>query len=120
MSLSTLELTQMRADQADYWPDTCTLQTVARTADGVGGWSESWSNTHTGVSCRVSPLSSGREQISGAQLASTTNWILTVAYSQALTAEMRCVHDGNTYEIERVEDAHSHRTARRAYMRRVD
>jgi len=124
MSLSTLELAQLRADQDDYFPDTCTLQTVTRTVDSVGGWSNSWANTHTGVACRVSPLSAsaagGVEHIIGAQLASVTRWLLSVAHDQALTAEMRVVHGGNTYEVSIVEDAHSNRTARRGYLRRVD
>lgn len=121
MSLSALELSQMRLDQGDYQPDTCTLQTVTRVADSVGGWSETWANTYENVVCRVSPLSSGEgEDNNGNQLASITDWVLTVAYDQALDVQMRCIHNSGTYEIERVEDTHSHRTARRAFMRRVD
>ncbi|HUW08890.1 MAG TPA: head-tail adaptor protein [Anaerolineae bacterium] len=121
MSLSTLEIAQLRADQTDYHPDTCILQTLTRTLDSVGGWSETWANTYTSVACRMAPLQMNRpETIDGAQMASTTRWILSVAHNQALDAIMRCVHDSTTYEIEHVEDTHSNRTARRAYLRRVD
>ena len=121
MTLSALEIAQMRADQDDYFPDTCTLQTVTRTADGVGGWSESWANTYTGVACRVSQeLSGQREGISGAQMASQTDWMLSVTHDQTLTAEMRVVHGGHTYEVVSVADTHSNRTARTAKLKRLD
>jgi len=121
MSLSALELSQIRSDADDYLPDTCTLQTVARTADAYGGWSEVWANTHTSVDCRLAIMPMSRpEMIDGAELSSTTRWLLAVPYNQAITAEMRCVHDGVTYEIEAVEDQQSHRPSRHAYLRRAD
>lgn len=121
MSLSTLEIAEMRAAQSTYAADTCTLQTVTRTVDSVGGWANSWGDTYSAVECRLSPLSSNAaERIVGAQLASVTRWVLTVAYNQTITAEMRVIHDGNTYEVVAVGGDHSNRTARRAYLRRVD
>jgi SPP1 family predicted phage head-tail adaptor len=121
VALSTLELSQLRADANDYLPDTCTLQTLTRTPDGYGGWTETWANTHTGVACRVAgvPLNHP-EGIDAAQVSSLTRWLLAVPYNQALNAEMRCVHDGATYEIEAVEGEHSHRITKHAYMRRAD
>ena len=121
MTLSTLEIAQLRADQADYWPDTCTLQTRTLASDGMGGQTETWANTYTGVACRVSPQQVGRgESIQANQVAATTSWVLTVAYNQTLAETMRCVHGGETYEIMELEDTHSNRTAKRAYMRRID
>ena len=121
MSLSTLELSQLRADAEVYLPDTCTLQTVTRTVDSVGGWADTWADTYTSVACRLSPMVFNQpEKINAAQMSSTTRWVLSVAHDQALNATMRCVHDSATYEIEHVEDTHSNRTARRAYLRRVD
>lgn len=121
MSLSTLEIAQMRTDQSTYWPDTCTLQTVALASDGMGGQAETWSNTHTSVACRVSPVTSNRgESAQADQVAAVTAWVLTVAHNQTIDETMRCVHDSETYEIVSLEDTHSHRTARRAYMRRID
>jgi len=116
-----LELSQLRADANDYLPDTCTLQTLTRTADAYGGWSESWANTHTGVACRLAVMPLNRpEAIDAGQIASTTRWLLAVPYNQAIDATMRVVHDGVTYEVEGVEDKQSHRPSRHAYLRRVD
>jgi len=121
MSLSTLELSQLRADANDYLPDVCTLQTPTRAADAYGGWTESWPPTHTGVACRLAIMPLGRpEDIDAGQIASATRWLLAVPYNQAIDATMRVVHDGVTYEVEGVEDMQSNRPSRHAYLRRVD
>jgi len=121
VSLSTQELTQLRADQADYWPDTCTLQSVTRASDSQGGWTETWANAATSVSCRVMPQTSRQiETVEGEQVQAVTRWIMTVAYNQTIDETMRVVHGGETYEIEHLEDTHSYRTARRVYLRRLD
>jgi len=120
-NLSTLEIAQLRADQGDYFPDTCTIQTVTRTSDSQGGWTESWANTHTSVSCRLAPVQFGQgEQMEGEQIASVTEWVLSIAHNQTIDETMRVVHDSETYEVTRLEDTHSNRTAKRAYLRRLD
>jgi len=121
MNLTTLELAQLRADQLDYWPDTCTIQTVTQTRDTQGGWTETWANTYTSVACRVAPmLSQQQEEIQGEQVQALSRWVLTVAHNQALSEAMRVVHDSETYEVDHLEDTHSNRTAKRAYLRRLD
>lgn len=120
-NLSTSELAQLRADAEDYLPDTCTLQTVTRTADSIGGWSESWADTYTGVACRIAPQRMSRaEALLGGQLAAVTGWILTLHHDQAIDETMRVVHGGETYEVVQLEDTHSNRTAKRVQLRRVD
>ena len=120
-NLSTLEIAQLRGDQDDYFPDTATLQTVARTSDDQGGLTEVWSNTYTSVSCRLAPIRASLvETPEGDQISAASRWILSVAYSQVIAEDMRVVHDSETYEIEHLEDTHSNRTARRAYLMRLD
>ncbi len=120
-NLSTLEIAQLRGDQGDYFPDTATLQTVARTSDNQGGFTEVWSNTYTSVACRVSPIRASLvETLEGDQISAASRWILSVAHNQAISEDMRVVHDSETYEIEHLEDTHSNRTARRAYLMRLD
>ena len=121
MTLSTQEVAQLRADQADFYPDTCTLQVVTRTGDSQGGWTETWANTYTSVSCRLSPMTTSQvELVEGAQVQAASRWVLTVAHNQAIDETMRVVHSGETYEIEHLEDTHSNRTAKRAYLGRLD
>ena len=120
-SLSTRELRQLRADQEDYFPDTCTLQTKTETTDSQGGFTVSWANTHTGVKCRVMPIQTSRaEQVEGDQLAAYSRWILRVPFDQTIDEEMRVVHDSVTYEIERLTDTHSDVTAVGAVLVKLD
>lgn len=120
MSLSTLELAQLRADHEDYMPDTCVIQTKTVTIGAAGGWVETWADEAT-VDCRLAPQMHGLgEIINAAQLVSLASWVLTVHHDQAIAATQRVVVGGDTYEVERVEDEHSNRTARRAYLRRLD
>lgn len=123
MNLSTLELTRMRDEADAYMPDTCTLQAVTRTADSMGGWSESWGETYADISCRLSALTVTRpegEIAQGNQLTSPTAWVLTVGYSQEVDVSWRVLHGSEYYEITQLEDTHSNRTAKRLYLRRED
>lgn len=121
MSLSTLEIAQLRADAADYMPDTCTIQVKTVSRNSTGGFTESWASTYTSVACRLAPLQSQNvETLEGSQITSATRWVLTVAHNQTLDETMRVVHGSDTYEVEHLEDTHSNRTAKRAYLRRLD
>lgn len=119
MGVSAGELAQMRSDALVFLPDSAVIRSRTVTVTDMGGQSESWSDAAT-VQCRLAPLTINTgEVLNAAQLTSPTLWVLTVAYNQALDATERVVIDGDTYEVERVEDDHSHRTARRAYLRRL-
>ena len=120
MGLSTLELSQLRADADAYMPDTCIIYDLTMTIDAIGGQSESWAAAAT-VDCRLAPQTAGLgEVINAAQIVSVTNWVLTIAYDQAIDATQRVAVNSDTYQVERVEDQHSNRTARRVYLRRLD
>lgn len=118
MTLTTLELSQMRDDAEDLLPDTCTLQTVARTLDSMGGWSEAYSAQHTGVPCRVWLMRGGEYPV-GARMSEVTRWVLNVPYDQALDATMRVVHGSETYQVNDVNDTGSERLQRRAWLTRI-
>lgn len=120
MSLSTLELAQLRSDASVYMPDTAIIYSKTVTITTMGGQSEDWTAAAT-VSCRLAPLTLNMgEVLGGAQLTSPTAWVLTIAHNQAIDATQRVEIDSDTYQVERVEDDHSNRTARRAYLRRLD
>lgn len=120
MGLSTLELAQLRADALDYLPDSCVIQSRTVTTTAIGGQSESWSDAAT-VQCRLAPLVLNiGEVINAAAITSPTAWVLTIVYNQAIDATGRVVIGGDTYQVERVEDDHSNRTARRVYLRRLN
>ena len=99
MSLSTGELAQLRLSAESYLPDTATIQTVSLASDGMGGMTPTWSNTYTGVACRLAPLSSKDEAMVGDQPAATTRWVLTLHHDQAIAEKNRVVHASETYEV---------------------
>jgi len=119
--LSAMELAQLRTIAGDYLPDTCSIATVARTSDAMGGWSQKWTNTYTLVPCRLAPARATRDEtLRGEQVSAYSQWVLTVAHNQTIDETMRVVHDSETYEVLRLEDTHSSRTAKRAYLVRLD
>ena len=120
-TLSTNEIAQLRAEASAYLPDTCTIQVSTKIIDEIGGWSDEWDPTYTSVACRLAPVVAQKaETIVGSELAAVTVWVLTVAHNQALDETMRVVHANDTYEIAQLQDTHSSRTAKRAFLRRVD
>ena len=123
MSLSTLELNQMRLDTEDYLSDTCTIQTLTRTKDGMGGWSNTWANTYTSVACRIwlriGGAIGGREQVVGDQPTGVTVWTLNVHWDQALDNTMRVVHDDITYEVNVLNNDGTDLPQRRAWLTRL-
>lgn len=122
MNLSTLELSQLRTDATAYQPDTCTLKAPVRTRTSEGGFTITYpNNTYTSVACRLAPRQTDQgEKLEGHQLAAMGRWILTIAHNQTIAEDYRVVHDSETYEVAHIEDAHSNRTARRVFLRRVD
>jgi len=117
--VSTAELAQLRLDTEDLLPDTCTIQTLARTKDGMGGWTNVWSNTYTAVPCRIWQQT-GRESVVGAQPTEVTRWVLNVHWDQALNNTMRVVHGGFTYEVNDLNNDGSQLLQRRAWLTRLE
>lgn len=118
MTLTADELSDIRDCIEGLLPDTCTIQTLTRASDGMGGWTETWADTYTSVPCRIWQKS-GNEREVGDQGAEVTRWVLTVAYDQAIDATMRVVHDGRTYQVNDVNDTGSERAERRAWLTRI-
>lgn len=120
-ALSAQELTDMRAVADDFFPDTCTIQTLTTSTGAMGGVAQSYANTYTGVACRVDPADSrGNETIVNEALEGKSMWTLNIPYDQAIAITDRVVHSSVTYEIISVWDTHSYSTIRRAAMVRVN
>jgi head-tail adaptor len=119
--LGVKELADMRAMAAAWLADTCTILTVTRTADGMGGYTESWGST-TGVPCRLVALI-GRGPgggNSGDQYAVKSDWVLHLAHDQAIAQGQRVTVSGKTYEVAACDDDQTERASRRAWLKRVD
>jgi len=117
-SLTAAELAAMRAVADDFLPDTCTIQTRTTTVDALGGISEGYANTYTGVACRIDPVS-GSEGVNNLQIAAGSKWMLNIPYDQTITVTDRIIHSGTTYEVSYIWAGQSYATIRRAELRRI-
>ena len=113
--LATSELAEVRSQAEDAFDTTCTIQTYIET-NVKGSVSKAWSSTYTSIACRIAALRQGREYATGQGLVSVAQFVLTVAWDQAITSGDRVIVFGDSYDILAVEDDHSYRTARRAYL----
>ena len=119
MSLSALELNQLRLDTEDLLPDTCTIQTLTRTKDAVGGWANTWANTYTSVACRIWQQT-GREAVVGAQPVEVTRWVMNLHWDQTIDNTMRVTHGGHTYEVNDLNNDGSQLLQRRVWLTRLE
>jgi hypothetical protein len=118
--LTDQELTDMRTIADDFFPDTCTIQTVTVSLGAMGGISNSYGDTYENVPCRVDPADSGAEGIVNEALEGRSGWWLNIPYDQAIAIEDRVIHSGITYEVRSVRDTNSYSTIRRAMLERVN
>jgi hypothetical protein len=118
--LTACELAAMRDCAEGYLPDTCTVQTVSRASDGMGGFAETWANTYTSVPCMHSPGGGEAARVIAQQFGVSTVWVTSVAYDQAVATGNRIVFGNDVYEVLHVEDDHTYRALRRAYSRRLN
>jgi len=77
-----------------------TLQHRARTPDGGGGFSETWTDVASvpEVYAEIVPLS-GSEQLRYHQLSTVVTHRITLRYRSDVTADMRLVSGGRVYNI---------------------
>jgi SPP1 family predicted phage head-tail adaptor len=116
--ISAAELAEMRAIADDFFPDTCSIGTVTQGVDATGSPTETFTNTYTGVACRVDPAD-GDEEIRNMALEGESSWWLNIPYDQPIDETYQVIHDGRTYQIKSVWDTQSYRTIRRALMIRI-
>lgn len=110
--LTAAELADMRSVQAEAMAGTAVISRKTLTADGMGGFTETWSAAGT-VSCRVWPArESGAESLIADRITEADAWVITVPYATDVTAKDRIVADGRTFEVVSAI-AHTWETARR-------
>ena len=110
--LTAAELADMRTVQAQAQAGTAVISRKTLTADGMGGFTETWAAAGT-VTCRVWPASeSGAESLIADRITESDAWVITVPYATDITAKDRVVADGRTFEVV-TAIAHTWETARR-------
>ena len=108
-------LAAMREAIDDLLPDTCNILSVTRTADGKGGWTETWGTASASVACRLD-MKSGMEQVQGGGVQPYKSYMLSLPYSTTITTDYRVVHSGITYEVKTVNTSQSWIAVRRVEL----
>ena len=87
--LTADEIANMRAEVGNVaLPDVCNILTLTQTADGQGGFTDTWGTTTIGVACRLNNVTV-RELVSGAALQPFSRWILTLPHDTTITEQNR-------------------------------
>jgi hypothetical protein len=119
--LSALELSQLRADQADYMPDTCDILRGTAVANAIGEAGLAWGTVAASAACRLRPtgLKSDVGDMSG-QLQTYHSWNLYIAQAGTLLPGDRVVISGGTFEVVQSWEEESWPTAIKADVRRLE
>lgn len=119
--LTAAEVAEMRATQAQAWPDLCTILRSTQTVNAIGERVISWSTAATAVECRLAPSEGQSRQTPMAQQQTViVSWWLTVATTVDVRSGDRVVVDGVTYEVVNAFNYGAWETALRCELREVE
>lgn len=117
--LSSDELAAIRAEQVATMPDTCVVQNVTRTADGMGGFTEDWDDSAS-YACRLSSRGLPREYLEMAAISGAHYWMVTLPQSAVVTREHRLKIGSRILSIVGFASGGTWETAKRAVCVEVD
>ena len=121
MTLSTLELAQLRADQADYMPDVCNILRATEANNAIGEPSKTWSTVAGTVSCRLRPTGLKSDvKAFGDQIQTYHSWNLYIAQAGTLLPGDRVEIKSVTFEVVQSWEEESWPSAVKADVRRLE
>ena len=116
--LSTSDLDYVRFEVTETFTDRCDIQAAQGIEDGQGGFSDAVATSYVDVPCRFTERT-GRERTIAGRETVEGDWVLTVAYNQAMRASDRVVHRGRRYEVVWVDGSKSYNIHIRAILKRL-
>ncbi len=89
------------AELGDFFPDTCTIQTLSEEPDSSGELQPVWTDfaDHVDIPCSVSPAGGDEVRTDVQTYAVATHAISLQGHYPAITAAMRAIIDGEAYDI---------------------
>lgn len=117
--ISATDLAAMVAAQAAALPSTCSVVRRVLTADGMGGYTETWATLTASVACRLASHSAPTEAIMAERYGGRQTWMLTLPAATDVTHEDRVTLSGVTYEVVGLSSGGAWETARRVIVGRV-
>ena len=112
--LDSYTVAQIRADQLEAMPDTCTILSPTTTTRATGHPLDTWGTLAASVACRMRPEGVPSERLTAEQIAAPQTYVLSLAYDGTLAPAYRVVYGGGTYEVVGVIDSGSWDTVTRA------
>lgn len=105
MGLSSADLAGMRAALNTLMPNTCNILSLTQTADGQGGFTDTWGTATASVACRFETMrQSGREAMAAGALQPFQSWVLTVPSGTTITTANRVQISGTSYNVKGVDN----------------
>lgn len=93
------DLTKMRQTQEEQMPETVYVQSLTRSSDSAGGWSESWSTSATTKGrIGVSDWQPSEAEIAG-RVQNRQKYVITLPAGTTLTEQDRLQINGRQFEI---------------------
>lgn len=107
--LSAADLSAMRTQVEDSFPDTCSTLRRTLVADGSGGYTETWATLDATVPCRVdmNPRDLSDEMHALAREFQAIPIAVKVPHTQDVTLSDQLGFDGAVYEVRRAPAKHA-------------
>lgn len=118
-TVTAAEISAMQDAQESLLPDTATVRTKMRTANGIGGFTETWANGAT-YACRLSNRGVPREYQQQAAVTGVQYWMVTLPHDATATRKDRLAIGSRTLEIVGFASGGEWETAKRAVCVEVD
>lgn len=98
--LDSRQLAQAQAFATKTLDLTCTVQRNTPAADGMGGFTESWANIATGVTCSLATPRAGLMQAYASLLGTLETWLVSAPIAQDVRENDRIIVGGLTLRVQ--------------------
>jgi hypothetical protein len=115
--LSASDLEYMQASIEELLPDTCYILSPTLTADGAGGFTESFGTAGTADCCL--DAKSGGERTVGASIQPVFSYMLTLPFDTTILDTYRVEVDSNTFTVTSIDLGKSWDACLRVTLERV-
>jgi len=112
------DLVYMRSEVQMAMPDQVDIHRKTNTADGQGGFTESWSSVYQDVSARLT-ATNGAESTDAQRQDLQADYVITLPSDQSIEQTDRIVHTSGTYAVQFVDVGKSWSTSKRCQIRKL-
>lgn len=108
---STAEITRLRADQEASFPETASVITITRVADGMGGWTNTETGTASVTARRQPALRVGMETVQPGGVFALLDWLIGMPHGTVVREVDIIRFPDQDYQVKDVRAARSYEYA---------